>query len=119
MPMDQKSTEGLPTPGPSSPNTPTKGILSGGQNQDGVEVEVDGDYGFGDLGDLGDDWDEEAQAELDAFLEDDSDIGSEAARYVDYPTSIDVEDDGGGGRLADSIVHVLARRHQGHHRRNE
>lgn len=86
MPMEP-AKEGLPTPGPSSPNTPTKGILSNSQARDGAdeaEAEVDGEYEFGDLGDLGDDWDDEAQAELDAFLEDgSSDFESDAgARYV-------------------------------------
>lgn len=74
------------TPGPSSPNTPTKGRLrleNDATNDGGDDGEVEVEHDFGDLGDLGDDWDDEAQAELDAFLEGSSDGGSEAGtRYV-------------------------------------
>jgi hypothetical protein len=70
---------GLPTPGPSSPNTPTKGGLlfdtdPGAEGGEGVDL----DHDFGDMGDLGNGWDDEAQAELDAFLEGSSDFGSDA-----------------------------------------
>jgi hypothetical protein len=64
--------QGTKTPGPSTPTTPALPDLPLAE-----EGEKDGQSFEDDKG-LGEGWDDEAQAELDAFLEGSSDWGSEA-----------------------------------------
>lgn len=110
---------GGPTPGPSSPNTPTKGRL--GLDDDfgvGGNGDLEAEHDFGDLGDLGDGWDDEAQAELDAFLEGSSDAESEAGtRYVPLPTSYIKSNVIRAGKLT-VVVPGAEKKHLGHHPRN-
>lgn len=86
------SNSANPTPGPSAPATPSPQPISldgpdvepteRQANDDGTE---DADEDF--LGDehFGEGWDDDAQAELDAFLEGSSDVGSDAGtRYVSF-----------------------------------
>jgi RNA polymerase II subunit A-like phosphatase len=67
-----------PTPGPSTPTTPALPPLPL-QAEIGDEKEERGETFEGDEG-LGDGWDDDAQAELDAFLDGSSDWGSDAGR---------------------------------------
>jgi len=78
------------TPGASTPTTPalpTIPLVNAGDDGigNGEKREEEGGEGEetfeGDEG-LGDGWDDEAQAELDAFLDGSSDFGSDAGRYV-------------------------------------
>jgi len=66
----------IPTPGPSTPTTPA---LPPTDMQ--TQEEEKGETFEGDEG-VGEGWDDEAQAELDAFLDGCSDWGSDAGRLV-------------------------------------
>ena len=72
-----------PTPGPSTPTTPALPPLSlvSEKAQTQAQGEEKGETFEGDEG-LGEGWDDEAQAELDAFLDGSSDWGSDAGRSV-------------------------------------
>jgi len=67
---DQANTQ---TPGPSTPTTPA---LPPQDLQEDKGETFEGDEG------IGEGWDDEAQAELDAFLDGSSDWGSDAGRSV-------------------------------------
>lgn len=71
------TSSGQPTPGPSAPATP-KEADAPLDTEDSAEQEEDGIEGFGDDDHFGEGWDDDAQAELDAFLEGSSDFGSDA-----------------------------------------
>jgi RNA polymerase II subunit A-like phosphatase len=77
------------TPGPSTPTTPALPTLpladdseTGDKVQEEEQEEDKGAETFEEDEGLGDGWDDDAQAEFDAFMDGSSDFGSDAGRYV-------------------------------------